>query len=73
MSQYSFNNFIEWIETGREIEFSYRGKRYSVTYYSDNRKDYISFTEFYQKPVDYASANEFMDSAMIDEELLKDV
>lgn len=40
------------VETGREIEFDYMGKQYSITYYSDNREDYISFCEFYEETLD---------------------
>lgn len=34
------------IETGREIEFYFEGKGYPITYYNDDRKDYISIIEF---------------------------
>lgn len=40
------------VETGREIEFDYKGKQYSITYYLDNREDYISFCEFYKETLD---------------------
>lgn len=44
------------IRTGREIEFKYNGKMYSITYYADtSKKDYISFCEFYKEPVDVCS------------------
>ncbi len=42
----------EWIETGRELEFAYHGKKYSITYYNDNRKNYISFCEFNKETLD---------------------
>ena len=29
------------INENREIEFTYRGNRYSITYYNDNREKYI--------------------------------
>lgn len=48
------------IETNREIEFDYRGKRYSITYYNDKRKNYISFCEFYKTPIDVASAYQLL-------------
>lgn len=50
------------IETGREIEFTYNGKDYSITYYNDNRKNYISFCEFYQDVLDVSNVNELRDS-----------
>lgn len=33
----------------REIEFKYKEKEYSITYYYDKRKNYISFCEFYKE------------------------
>ncbi len=46
----------EYVETGREIEFVYEGKRYSITYYDDEIvKDYISFREIYKTPVDVSN------------------
>lgn len=38
----------ELITTGREIEFEYRGKKYSITYGIINDKKVMSFCEFYQ-------------------------
>jgi len=49
---------IELIETGREIEFTYNKKRYSVTYSNEDVKDYISFCEFYKEPTDVSSVDE---------------
>lgn len=46
------------INTGREIEFVYRKNRYSITYYNDNRKNYISVCQFYKNPIDVSSASE---------------
>ena len=46
------------INAGREIEFVYRKNRYSITYYNDNRKNYISVCRFYKNPIDVSSANE---------------
>lgn len=44
----------DWVNTGREIEFDYKDKRYSITYYGDNRVNYISFCEFYEETLDVA-------------------
>jgi hypothetical protein len=52
----------EYIATGREIEFVYRKKKYSITYYNDKREDYISFCEFYKDTLDVASADELWDA-----------
>ncbi len=49
---------IELIETGREIEFTYNKKRYSVTYSNEDVKDYISFCEFYKETTDVSSVDE---------------
>lgn len=46
------------INSNREIEFTYKGRRFSITYYNDNRKNYISVCEFYKTPVDVGSAEE---------------
>ncbi len=37
---------IELIESGREIEFSYNNKRFSITYGTINGKEVISFCEY---------------------------
>ena len=35
-----FENFKNWIEMGDEVEFTYKGKRYSVTYFvTDSKQD----------------------------------
>ena len=46
------------IETGREIEFTFNKKRYSITYYNDNREKYISFCEFYKEITDVSTVDE---------------
>ena len=48
----------ELIEAGREIEFQYRGKRYSITYYNDERGKGISVCRFFGKPADLRNADE---------------
>lgn len=48
----------ELIETGREIEFTYNKKRYSITYSNEDVEDYISFCEFYKEPTDVSSVDE---------------
>lgn len=52
----------ELIATGREIEFDYKGKQYSITYYNDNRKKYISFCEFYKETLDVSNVDELWNS-----------
>lgn len=52
----------EWVRTGRELEFNYKGKDYSITYYNDDRKDFISFCEAYDETVDVATVDELWNS-----------
>ena len=52
----------KWVRTGREIEFNYKGKDYSITYYNDDRKDFISFCEAYDETVDVATVDELWNS-----------
>lgn len=51
----------EYVSHGREIEFDYKGKKYSITYYGDKRKKWISFCEFYKEPIDCESVKELCD------------
>jgi len=44
--------FQELIDGGREIEFEYSGKRFSITYYEPNGSLVISFCEFYKEITD---------------------
>ncbi len=48
------------IVCNREIEFTYKGKRFSITYYNDKREKYISFCQFYQKPIDVRNSCELL-------------
>ena len=48
----------ELINGYREIEFKYRGKKYSITYYNDKREKYISVGEYYGRYIDVKNANE---------------
>ena len=52
----------KWVRTGRELEFSYKGKDYSITYYNDDRKGFISFCEAYDETVDVATVDELWNS-----------
>lgn len=49
---------IEYVECGREIEFKYKGKMYSITYSPDGVEDYISFCEFYKETSDVKTVEE---------------
>lgn len=52
----------KWVRTGRKLEFNYKGKDYSITYYNDDRKDFISFCEAYDETVDVATVDELWNS-----------
>ena len=53
---------FEWVDTGRELEFNYKGKDYSITYFRKNRKICISFCEFYMETLDVAPFDELWNS-----------
>ena len=46
-----------------EIELTYKDKKYSLTYYDDNRKDYISFYKFDKDVLDVSSIDELWNSS----------
>lgn len=48
------------ITCGHEIEFKYNGKRYSITYFGDEKTTYISFCEFYKEPIDVKNSYELL-------------
>ncbi len=60
------------VEGNREIEFTYQDKKYSITYYNDNRKNYISFCEFYKTPEDVSNVRELL-KILIDGKTLEQV
>ena len=50
----------EYVSEGREIEFKFNGKKYSITYGVIDDKDVISFCEFYQETTEVESVNELI-------------
>lgn len=52
----------ELISTGREIEFDYKGKKYSIIYFKENNEKIISFCEYYKDTLDVRSADELWNS-----------
>ena len=50
----------DYVSCGREIEFEFKGKRYSITYFEQNKKAWISFCEFYQEPTDVKTVDELL-------------
>ena len=63
----------KYILTGREIEFSYCGEMYSITYTFDDNRQIINFCHFYHSSVDYGSFEELIDSATVDGKYLREV
>lgn len=56
-----------YISAGREIEFSYDGEMYSITYDFNNTEQIISFCRFDHPCTDYATIEDFLASAKIGE------
>ncbi len=57
----TFEQLENYISIRNEIEFTYRGKKYSITYwYQDGDEDnvYISFCEFYKATTEVKTAAE---------------
>ena len=50
----------DYISCGREIEFQYHGKMFSITYSPSWEEDFISFCEFYKEPVNVKTADELI-------------
>lgn len=51
---------FKYISEGREIDFEYRGKKYSITYSPSWEDDYISFCEYYQYTSDVKTPDELI-------------
>lgn len=47
-----------YIECGNEIEFKYNNKMYSIAYGTFSNKRFISFCEFYKKPINIKTFDE---------------
>ena len=58
----SYEQLNEYISMGNEIEFTYDGKRFSITYYYPNEDNedgsLISFCEFYKETTEVGSVDE---------------
>ena len=50
----------EYVSEGREIEFKFNGKKYSITYGVIDDKDVISFCEFYQETTEVETDDELL-------------
>lgn len=51
---------IDYVNSGREIEFQFQRKKYSITYSPAGEEDYISFCEFYKETSDVKTVEELM-------------
>lgn len=52
----------EWVDTGRELELSYKGKNYSIIYPEIDNKRIISFCQFDDEVLDVATVDELWNS-----------
>lgn len=53
---------FEWVDTGRELEFNYKGKDYSIIYPEIDNKRIISFCQFDDEVLDVATVDELWNS-----------
>lgn len=51
---------IDYVSHGREIEFKYNDKKYSITYAPEGGAYYISFCEFYKEPADVKTVDDLI-------------
>ncbi len=65
-----YNELKNLIETGYDIEFSYKEKSYSIT---ETGKGKISFCEYYKEPKYFDTVDEFMINAKIDNTPLSNI
>ncbi|MGZ0084803.1 hypothetical protein ACWNXI_04275 [Caldibacillus thermoamylovorans] len=66
----SLEKLIELIEIGHDIEFIYKGERYSIT----NTQVGICLTKYYNlNQQEYTNVSDFINRALIGEEKLKDI
>ena len=50
----------EYVANGREIEFEYNSKEYSITYGIIDNKEVISFCEFYKETTEVQTYEELL-------------
>lgn len=56
----SREELIELVEQGREIEFVFKEKKFSITYVRIDDKELISFCEFYKRSTEVSSVDELL-------------
>ncbi|SFS52521.1 hypothetical protein [Marininema halotolerans] len=64
-----YEELVEHLDSGREIEFTYKGKGYSIT----NTQDGFSFCAKEEDSQDYPTYSELLRSIRIDRMTLKDI
>ena len=73
MEKYSFKEFYNDLSIGREIEFEYKGKKYSIT----KTPNGWSFSRFYEVNVNniqnFSTYQELITAAKIDDNLFMSV
>ncbi|MBQ4289471.1 MAG: hypothetical protein II749_05910 [Clostridia bacterium] len=65
----SFKELVEYVLIGDEIEFSYKGRMYSITYYYPNddiNNCFISFCEFYKETTEVRTPYELWNNVSRD-------
>ena len=50
----------EYVSQGREIEFLYNDKKYSINYSPEGVEEFISFCEFYKEPTNVKTVDELV-------------
>lgn len=53
---------FKWVDTGRELELSYKGKNYSIIYPEIDNKKIISFCQFDDEVLDVTTVDELWNS-----------
>lgn len=53
---------FKWVDTGRELELSYKGKNYSIIYPEIDNKRIISFCQFDDEVLDVTTVDELWNS-----------
>lgn len=61
----------DYIDCGREIEFKYNEKMYSITYSPADQEDFISFCEFYKEPTNVKTFEELLEVSRDDVTVLQ--
>lgn len=66
------DDLILLINTKKEVEFTYNGKLYTMTYGSDKKGSYIALGRLYE-PVRYYSFGEMMNEAKIENHFFREL